>query len=304
MTAIDEAVDSGRPGNHTLRIIFSNGERVFLKLRIDGDAARNRREVATTRYAIDHCSVRVPTVIAADSAFNPPYLATSPLDGTPASTDWEADESQETIARDIGRVVAGITTARFDDHGWITGGDRDHLDRETGAWSAVLADAIEREANDVPSERFAGVPERAADLVRGKTDVLDGASPALLYPDVRLENVFQNGRPGVIDWEWTLVGDPGLGLCWGEAWVAERADVSDSDRGRLRAAVHDGYCEWAGELPQRFDRRRPIYRLVTFLQTAKTFPLWAPSAPEATTDLAEWVRDELDERFAAAEAVC
>ncbi|WP_408960639.1 phosphotransferase [Natrinema sp. 74] len=54
-----------------------------------------------------------------------------------------------------------------------------------------------------------------ANLLRSYADVLDGAA-ALVHHDVRPENVFRNRQSGVIDWEWALVGDPGLRLCWAE----------------------------------------------------------------------------------------
>lgn len=299
-----EMPESGHRGNQTLRVRFVDDNHVFLKVRVDGEAERNEREVATTQYARAHCEVRVPAVVAADSTFDPPYLATAPLDGTRADEDWEAGNRREAIARDVGRAVAGITAARFDDHGWITGGNAERLDYEPGKWSAVLADAIEREATEVQyPDRFDDVPDHVTDLLRDGATVLDSATSALVHHDVRPENVFRNEQPGVIDWEWTLVGDPGLGLCWGEEWVANRADVPASDRERLRTAVHDGYREHIGELPVGLDRRRPFYRVVTFLPKPKTFDLWAPDAPESTQNLADWVRSELDERIAAAEAI-
>lgn len=297
-----EMPESEHRGNRTLRVRFADDERVFLKIRVDGDAERNEREAAATRYARTHCGVRVPSVVKADSTFSPPYLATTPLEGTPVNEDWETGGRREASARYVGRAVAGVSAARFDDHGRITGGDGDHLDYEPGEWSEVLADAIECKATQVQCpNRFDDVPGRVADLLRDNDDVLTGVTSALVHQDVRPENVYRNERPGVIDWEWTLVGDPGLGLCWGEERVADRADVSEGDRERLREAVRNGYRGRAGELPSGLDRRRPFYRVVTFLPKLYTFDRWAPDAPESTRDLADWVRSELDDRIAAAE---
>ena len=299
-----EKPESGHQGNRTLRVRFADGKSVFLKIRVDGDAERNEREAATTRYARTHCAVRVPSVVTADSTFSPPYLATAPLEGAPANEDWEMGGRREAIARDVGRAVAGISAARFDDHGWITGGNGEHLDCESAGWSEVLADAIERKATQVQyPDRFNDVPGRVGDLLRDNSDVLAGATAALVHHDTRPENVYRNERPGVIDWEWTLVGDPGLGLCWGEEWVADRADVSEGNRECLRDAVRNGYRGHAGELPRGLDRRRPFYRVVTFLPKLQTFDLWVSDAPEPTQDLADWVRSELDDRIAAVEAI-
>lgn len=302
--SVTEMIGSGHSGNQTVRVRFTDDSHIFLKVRIDGDTERNEREVAVIHYARSHCEVRVPSVMAANSTFNPPYLATEPLGGTPIIEDWEEESRREAVARNIGRAVAGITTARFDTPGWITGGSGSQLDYEPGEWNAVLADAIERDATEVAyPERFKDVPSRVTDLIRDSADVLNDASSTLVHHDVHPANVFRNHRPGVIDWEWTLIGDPGLCLCWGEEWIADRADVTGSDKKRLRTAVREGYREHAGELPSGFDRRRPIYRVVTFLPKARTFDLWALDAPEETENLAGWVRNELDDRVAAAEDV-
>jgi len=306
VTEIDEAPDSGNQGNLTVQVWFEDGSCVFLKIRVDGNGERDQREIAATKYAGAHCGVRVPEVVTSDSAFDPPYLATTPLCGTPASEALESGDSdeREKVARDIGRAVGGITSARLNDHGWITDGDDDRLNLETGPWSAVLANAIEREAKDVPyPDRFSHVPGQVASLLQDNSDVLDGAKPALIHQDIRPGNVFQNEQPGVIDWEWTLVGDPALGLCWGEAWVTERAAVPESDRGQLRTAVREGYRERAGELPAEFERRRPFYQVVTFLPKPKTFDLWASDASESTEDLANWVHGEVEERISKAEDI-
>lgn len=303
VSEITETPESGHPGNQIVQIQFTDGNQIFLKVRVDGDAERNEREIATTQYARSHCEVRVPSVVAADSMFNPPYLATESLEGTPLIEDWVADSQREAVAWGIGRAVAGITSAQLEHHGWITGGDGDQLNYEPGEWSVVLADAIEREAREVEyPDRFKDIPSRVAALIRDSADVLNGATSALVHHDVHPDNVFCNNQLGVIDWEWTLIGDPGLCLCWGEEWVAERADVITSNRNRLRTAVRNGYREHIGELPVSFDRRRPIYRVVTFLPKAKTFDHWAPNAQESTEELAGWVRGELDDRLAAAKS--
>lgn len=304
VTEIIELTESGHPGNHTLRVQFRDNNHIFLKIRVDGDRERNEREVATLRYARSHCDVRVPSVMAADSTFSSPYLATKPLVGTPLSENWETPVHREAIARNIGRAIAGITTAQFDDHGWITGGDERQLTYEPGQWNHVLADAVERDATEVAyPDRFEDIPRRVVDLLRDNADPLNDAPATLVHQDVHPSNVFRNHQLGVIDWEWTLIGDPGLCLCWGEEWIAERADVTERDKNRLRTKIQNGYREDAGQFPRDLDRRRPLYRVVTFLPKARTFDHWAPAAPESTDELADWVRNELDDRITGAENV-
>lgn len=301
---ITEMTESGHPGNQTLRVQFTDGDHIFLKVRVDNGTERNEREAATLQYARSHCDVRVPSVMAADSTFSPPYLATEPIEGTPLKENWGTPNQREAVATDIGRAVAGLTIARFDDHGWITGGSERQLEYESGEWNMVLAEAIERDATEITyPDRFDDAPRRVADLLRDSADILNDASSALVHQDVHPDNVFRNHQLGVIDWEWTLIGDPGLCLCWGEEWIAERADVTASDKKRLRTAIRNGYREEAGQLPSDVDRRRPIYQVVTFLPKARTFDHWAPAASEPTDELADWVLNELTDRIAAAETV-
>lgn len=304
--ATRESPESGNEGNRTVRVDFADGETAYLKLRVDGDAERNAREAAVTRYVGRHRELRVPELLAVDSSFDPPYLATAPIGGTSLDELWErADRDERTrLARESGRLVARIAAPGFEDHDWIAGGDATGLELEAGSWSDVLADAIRRRTAEVGSpDRLAGVTERVRGLCRRSAGVLDGADAALVHQDVRRPNCFLRPTPGAIDWECSLVGDPVLGICWAEGRIVEQADVPEADRGRLRAAVRDGYRSVAGDLPPGFDRRRPFYRVVNFLPTVRTFHLWAPAAPEPVEELATWVRDELEDRIATAEAV-
>lgn len=303
---IEQTADSGHLGNQTVRIHFEDDTVAYLKIRTDGDAERNAREAASTQYARNHCEVRVPTVLAVDSLFDPPYLAMAPIEGVSARDQWTAAalDNRKLIAHEIGRAIAGVSQAHFTEPGWIVGGDQTDLDLETGRWSAVLADALERRAEEIPySDRFSDVPERVATLIREKHAILDRAPAALIHAVVRTTNLFLNGIPGLIDWEWTLVGDPGLMLCWAEGRIIEQADVPDNHRETLREAVRDGYRKVAGELPAGFERRLPLYRVITFLPKLQTFHLWAPDAPEPVNELATWVEDELETRIMAANAV-
>lgn len=304
--AVEQVIDSGHPGNQTVRVRFASNGVAYLKIRIDGDAERNAREAGTIQYARDHCPIRVPTVLAVDSGFDPPYLATAPIGGTAVTERWKGATFDERtlLAREIGRAVAGISHAQFTEPGWIVGGDENDLNCKTGRWSVVLADAIERRADEVSwPDRFDDVPQRVVTLITQQDAILDDPPATLLHADVRATNVFLNETPGVIDWEWTLVGDPGLMLCWAEERTIEQAAVPDGHRETLRTALRTGYRRTAGTLPAGFERRLPLYRVVAFLTKLQTFHLWAPDAPEPTGDLATWVVDELDTRIEAANAI-
>jgi fructosamine-3-kinase len=304
IATIAEAPNSELPGNHMARLNFTDESVIFLKIRVDGDATRNRREVASTQYARAQSGIEVPRVVAADSEFTPPYMATAPIGEIPMSNNFDSPSNYRTVAHDIGRTIAGISAADSEDHGWIVDGDETGLDCETGTWSEVLVTVVQQEAEELPyPDRFADVPERVTELFEENNGILDGATPTLVHQDIRPENVFDGDRLGAVDWEWTLVGDSGLGLCWGEYWVGDQVDVSASERDRLRKRLHKGYREYAGSLPTGFEERRPFYRVLTYLATLKTFEFWAPEADEPTGQVADRVRDELNRRIETARCV-
>lgn len=74
-------IQNTRPGNETGFVTFSDGESCYVKTATD-TSIRLARETAATRYAGTHCQIGTPTVIAADTTGDLPYLVTEPLHGT------------------------------------------------------------------------------------------------------------------------------------------------------------------------------------------------------------------------------
>jgi fructosamine-3-kinase len=304
---VEDTEGSANPGNRTVRVRFDDGDGAYLKVATDGDRTRLARAAGTLRYAGERTTVGVPTVLAADPRADPPYLLTAPLSGTPAVREWErsgADE-REALLWGVGRTLASVHEARFERAGRLGGGDDAGLDVEATAWPAVVTGMIDDDGSD--SERFAGFAERAREIVETHRDELaldsgdgpgadrDRPAPALLHNDLRPENSFWDGeRVGLIDWEQAMVGDPTLDVVKTEGRYLGRPDVPD--RERLRAALWDGYRDRAGALPPGFERRRAVYRVVTFLSVAQGFDEWAPAVDEPTPELAAWVREEFAER--------
>lgn len=297
-TAVEPASGSAHPDNRTVAVTFADGARAYLKAVVDGDGERVARAVAAARYARANCEVRVPEVLAAAPGGDPPAVATAPLAGTPAAEGWADATSGERAAAmgDLGCALAGTHVARFDEHGRVVGGDGRELELDTGPWTDVLVERIERWKRNLFPDRFAGAPERVVAALRDHRGRLDPAPAALLHEDPNRDNVLGHpDGPGLVDWERALVGDPALELCRAVELCVERPAVADRDR--LRAALHEGYRDVAGSLPAGFRARRPLYRAVAFLVTPGTFHMWAPGAPEPNDELAEWVRAELDRRL-------
>lgn len=289
-----------RPGNVTALVTFADDGRAYLKTATD---SRHRlvRETAATRYAGTHCPVGVPTVLAADPHGDPSYLATEPLPGVALADPWsDADhEARVELLRRAGRLIADVHDARFDRPGRIVGGDAEGLELAADAWSETLAATVEERASDLFADRFADIPGRLAETIRDGQALLDDAPATLLHGDPSRTNC-RLDPPGLLDWERAFVGDPALDLVDAVGHLVDQVDVAEDDRAGLIDALHDGYRERAGELPDGLDRRRPIYRAVAFLLTPQTFEIWAPKVDQPTEDLAAWVREEFDARLARA----
>lgn len=295
---------SDRPGNETVRVRFVDGAVAYLKVAVGGgQGARDRlaRDAAATRFARWHANVRVPEVLVAAPDATPGYVATAELSGTAIATDWPVDSAvaRATVLRAVGRALAGVHDADdFGGHALIRDGDADGLDLERGSWSSVLADTLAARADELFADRLRDLQADVLDVVAAKRSLLDEAPATLVHDDPRPENcLVDSDGPGLVDWETALVGDPALDVARAEAQYVERADVDDAGRGRLRRALRAGYRDHAGTLPVGFGDRYPLYRVVTFLDTARTFDHWAPDADEPFDDLAAWVRAELAERL-------
>lgn len=289
-----------RPGNVTALVTFADGGEAFLKTATDG-RRRLVRETAATRYADEHCPVRTPAALAADPHGDPPYLATEPLSGVALADRWvDADnDARARWLRRVGRTIAGVHDARFDSPGRIVGGDTDGLELVGDTWSETLAATVEARAADLFADRFDEMPDRLAETILDWAPILDDAPATLLHGDPSRTNCLLD-PPGLLDWERAFVGDPGLDLVDAVGHLIDQVDVDEDDRTVLTDALHDGYRERAGSLPEGLDRRRPLYRAVAFLVTPQTFDLWAPQVDRPIDDLAARVREEFDARLARA----
>jgi hypothetical protein len=251
----------------------------------------------------------VPEVLASDPEGEPPSLLTAPLSGSPVDREWGSGSVAERadLLSEVGRALAGVHTARFDEPGRIVGGgdgdsgdgDGPDLAVESAAWPDAVAGMVD-ESGETDGGRFDGFPGRAAEVVETNRDALvldsgggDRPAPVLLYNDPRPENAFlESGDVGLIDWEQAMVGDPVLDIVKAEGRFLGRPDIEG--RERLREALWEGYRSVGDGLPAGFELRRGVYRVVTFLGVAEGFAEWAPEVDEPTAELAGRVRSEFE----------
>jgi fructosamine-3-kinase len=191
----------------------------------------------------------------------------------------------------------------FDQSGVIMGGTVNKLTLEEGSWVTVLCETIEERAQTVFSDRFTEFPNRVQQVLKDHREELEDVPVSLLHGDPNRKNCLvqtTDSPVGLVDWEESLVGDPVFDLCRVEATQIEQPPVRAPDK--LRRALRAGYRSQAGSLPTGFEKRVPIYRVVTFLKPAQTFEFWAPDADEPVAELETWIRDEMQRRIRALDA--
>ncbi len=290
---------SWNEANRTVGVEFVDGERSYLKLATDGDGSRVARERAVIDYASANADVPVPTVLASDAGGRVPYLATAPVPGRNLLGLWsDADEAERaTLARRVGRALAGVHALRFANHGHVVGGGADGLELDAGSWTDVLVDTIARKRDLAPSERFGHHFDEVIAAVEANRALLDDAPAALLHGDPAQPNCFRgDDGVGFLDWEIAHVGDPARDVY--RARDQQFDSLQSEGPERVVSAFHDGYRERAGGLPDGFAERRPIYEAVRLLGTSGFFERMAAFVDEPREELADWLGAEMERRLA------
>lgn len=286
--------------NETISVEFADGERVFCKRAIDGNGSRLETERAVLEYVDANRAVPVPSVVASDVEGPVPYLVTAPLAGEPlaAVKDDPDGPGEETAMRTLGRALAKLHAEEFDAHGEITGGSTDHLEIDSGSWTAVFVEQVRGIREFARSNRFDRYLDDVIAAIEANREVLDAAPAALVHTDPNDHNCYYGERGvGFLDWEYAHVGDPARDLH--RVLEQQFGYFRPADPDRLVAALHEGYREQAGQLPDGFPERRPIYEVVRLLAAAAFFESKVDAAEESRTELADWMDAEMERRLDA-----
>lgn len=278
--------------NETVRVAFAGGETVFLKVAVEGDATRPERERALIEYVGANCDVAVPSVVASGTVGETPYLATAPVSGRNLAEVWEERDldGRTALLREIGAALAEVHAQTFKRHGHVVGGTRTGLKLETGNWTDVLRDGVETAQERAPGDRFEDLFAEADAAIAENRDLLDGAPAALVHGDPAHPNLFRSDAGiGFLDWEIGHVGDPARELRRAEHQLA----LGDSDR--LVAALREGYRRRAGELPSRFEERKPVYDVVWQLNKLAVFDRRAEQSDRSIEEVAQSARNETND---------
>lgn len=318
--AVDRLTDIGpswNGANETVGVVFADGSRAFCKVSVDDDGTRIARERAVLRYIAAERSITVPEVIAADPDARVPYLVTAPAPGRDLLGVWEEadDAKRETLLRRVGATLATLHAERFATHGEIVGSDqRGGLDLDPAPWPDVLRSTIERTREIGTSERLAHHYDAVRDCVEANRGRLGDAPAALLHGDVAMPNLFvvdaedsvagegsamEHGPDGIvpIDWELAHVGDPVRDLVRAEDQLLN--DFDSRGPRRFADALHAGYRDRAGGLPEGFAERRPVYEVVRMLGRSGFIDQWTTYIDEPMESLVARANAELEARLDA-----
>ncbi|SMO53080.1 phosphotransferase family protein [Halorubrum cibi] len=330
--SVEELVDVGpswNGGNETVGVDFTDGGRAYLKVALDGDGSRIARERAVLEYVSTRRPIPVPAVVAADPNAQVPYLATAPAPGRDLHEVLEEadDDRREALSYRVGETLAILHAERFENHGEIRGGGGDaggsgdppELDVATASWTDTLLSTIEYTREIGTTDRLARHFDAVIDCVESNRALLDVAPAALLHGDIAPPNAFlaeddggaasaaaaagaagAAGDPGVglLDWELAHVGDPARDLVRARDQLCNGFDYEGPER--FGEAVYRGYRDRAGDLPEGFTERRPVYRVVRVLGRSGFLDQWVTYLDEPMGDLVERIDAELDARLAAA----
>lgn len=302
VTDVSPPGPSWNDANETVRVTFTDGSQAYVKVGMNGDPSRIRRERAVVAYVGAHTGVPVPEVVACDVEHEPPYLATAPMDGTTLLEPWDAHDrvGRRDLARAVGRTLACGHACRFERHGHVIGGSADGLDLEAAPWPDVLHDRVEWLRDLASTDRFADHFDRVRDAINANRDLLADAPAALLHGDPAMPNTTWDGEvAGFLDWELAYVGDPARDLY--RARSQQLDGVKEPGPADLVAALHDGYRDVAGGLPDGYPDRKPLYRAVRFLGTSGYVDKLVEFVDEEEDAFAAWVDAEMDRRLAAVE---
>lgn len=323
-------------GNDTVGVDFVEEGRAYLKVAVEGDGSRVARERAVLEHMADGGSVPVPAVLAADADAAVPYLATAPAPGRELPSAFDAAESpgREALLWRVGATLAALHEAAFDTHAEIVGGatgasrDATHgtigdagLELAVAEWTDVLRATIERTREIGTTDRLERHFDAVIDCVEANRALLNGAPAALLHGDIAKPNAFVLDRDGtqagthveahgkvdpnvpgiaLIDWELAHVGDPARDLVRARDQLCNGFDAEGP--ARFGDAVYAGYRERAGGLPDGFESRRPIYRVVRVLGRSGFIDQWATYLDESVETLVDRIDAELDARLNAVES--
>lgn len=237
-------------------------------------------------YVATHTSASVPEILAVGANH---YI-----------TAWNDDiarssESIETEWAHAAGVWLGTvhhdTVGSFDGFGRLRNDDANLECTAHERWVDAVTERIAYHRPYLTTIGYADVADAVERFFREHPSVFDGAGePVLCHGDVHPEHLVRNGEDTVaIDFEHALVA-PCEYDYWRTAmpYFTARDDIDES----VPRAFRDGY-ESVRSLPDRFEHRRPLYRLINWVAFIESLHLQETVAPTKRETMGEWMRTQV-----------
>lgn len=190
----------------------------------EGESRYHKEALAYERLGA--AGVPVPKVIAADSSKSLlpyDYLLMTKLEGRPIYHTWVelSPEQQAHLAYQVGQHLARIHSVTLDTFGNYGG-----VERAFDTWYDAMWDYIHRYATDAVSRNLldSGTTARVEAIFKQHKPVFDSVSQSrLVHRDFQSTNILQKDGQvtGILDFEWSLGGDPSYDFIQREQWEEE-----------------------------------------------------------------------------------
>lgn len=290
VSAVEEL--PGGETHRTYRIDFRRRDSVVVKYTVNG-TARLRRDRAALQYVRERTPVPVPHVLALGE--DPTYAVIEACHGetTPVLADFDPDNLAG--LRAAGRTLADLhDTTGFDRFGRVEGTPDGTLRIDPAdSWPTLYRELTADTAAELRGTRFEAVADDGLAALNDAMGRLGVDAPVLIHCDFGPNNVFRaNGEVvGVIDWEWSLAGDPVYDLARAESLFCRNAEADAP-----REALFGGYRE-VRPLFEGFERRRELYRALLMFGAMSTFDSWGPRVTDDLDALAGRMRETFRNRL-------
>lgn len=217
-------------------------------------------------------AVPVPEVIALDlSKMLVPYayIILSKMEGEPIIDNWTALSSnqQQHLGQSIGRSLALLHEQRFMGFGSV-------YNLNLKSWRDFITDFVNDMGDDLMNAAIldASVAEKCRTIIRKHESLFEiGIEGQLVHADYQFENILQkNGNvTAVIDFEWSLSGDP--------AWDFRLEDQWERECAGCRPFIYAGYNR---TFAPDHDLRVRLYKLLQCLDDLYFLRVDHPDAEE------------------------
>lgn len=273
---------------HVTYEVVVDGTRAVCKLATDPETDPTT-EARIIEFVGRETTVPVPRILAVGRN----YFLAEWHDGVP-----ETPRNDELWARTAGAGMAILhtqTAPHFEETGVLDATSDELLVDEDEVWPETIRVVLEDCREYLGSFGYADVARDALTFVRDHPDAFAGCGhPVLCHGNFVPDHVGVSDGilDCVIDFEHTLVGPAEY-----DYWRTALPVFEASDRPTLGRAFHAGY-ESVRALPDGFDRRAYLYRMVNTVSYLKALFVQQQHTEEETTHSAEWmvgyVRETLD----------